>query len=57
MMDLVLGVAYAGYHLWKHRRRPRIQIDPPYLLNIPPEIRLVIYDFLFDDNDDDDVAI
>jgi hypothetical protein len=53
-MDLVLGVAYAGYHLWKHRRRPRIEIDTPYLLNIPPEIRLVIYDFLFDEGDDDD---
>jgi hypothetical protein len=49
-MDLALSLAYAGYHLWKNRSN-RYRIKPsrpqPYLLNIPPEIRLIIYEFLF----------
>ncbi|KAF1993722.1 hypothetical protein P154DRAFT_582496 [Amniculicola lignicola CBS 123094] len=48
-MDLAIGFAIVGYGLWKHHQRSPISVDAPYLLNIPAEIRLVIYDFIFDD--------
>ncbi|KAF2241177.1 hypothetical protein BU26DRAFT_182490 [Trematosphaeria pertusa] len=51
-MELVLAFAYSGYHLWKHRRKSRIDVAEPYLLNIPAEIRLLVYDFLFDEQDE-----
>ncbi|KAF2469899.1 uncharacterized protein BDR25DRAFT_304291 [Lindgomyces ingoldianus] len=48
-MDLAFGFALIGYGLLKRRWKPKtpISINEPYLLNIPPEIRLVLYDFLF----------
>ncbi|KAF2728605.1 hypothetical protein EJ04DRAFT_91704 [Polyplosphaeria fusca] len=54
-VDLAVGVAIVGYGVWKRfqPRRPKtIDIDVPYLLNIPPEVRLLVYDFVFDDADD-----
>ncbi|KAF2795355.1 hypothetical protein K505DRAFT_360241 [Melanomma pulvis-pyrius CBS 109.77] len=55
-MDLALGLAFAGYHLLKNRRRPRINIDEPYLLNIPPEIRLIIYEIVFEEPEESQLA-
>ncbi|KAF2194467.1 hypothetical protein K469DRAFT_127992 [Zopfia rhizophila CBS 207.26] len=46
-MDLALGYAIIGISMWKHRPKPPIAIDEPYLLNIPPEVRVIVYDFLF----------
>ncbi|ORY13364.1 hypothetical protein BCR34DRAFT_267196 [Clohesyomyces aquaticus] len=56
-MDLAVGFAIIGVGLWK-RWKPRtpISIDEPYLLNVPPEIRLVLYDFLFIHDDEETVS-
>ncbi|KAF2120228.1 hypothetical protein BDV96DRAFT_642074 [Lophiotrema nucula] len=54
--DLAVGLAVVGYGVWKRYRpqRPKtIDIDEPYLLNIPAEIRLIIYDFVFGDDSDE----
>lgn len=51
---MALGVAFAGYHLWKHRKRcSLVEVEHSYLLNLPAELRLMIYDFVFDEPDEE----
>ncbi|KAF2874245.1 hypothetical protein BDV95DRAFT_327727 [Massariosphaeria phaeospora] len=48
-MDLAIGVAVAGYYyLWTP---PNAQPPPDTLLRVPPEVRLRVYDYLFDEQD------
>ncbi|KAF2259329.1 hypothetical protein CC78DRAFT_537176 [Lojkania enalia] len=51
--DLAVGAVIVGYGMWRrcHRRPKTIEIDMPYLLNVPAEIRLLIYEFVFNEPD------